>query len=106
MNNQRGIAMAELGRRNMRGEERVNAALPVAFGADSGVTRDISASGILFETDATLQPGGAIEFLVDFKGPNGKMILKCSGLILRAETVDARTRVAVKIIESAMQVAE
>jgi len=98
--------MTEPGRSNMRGEERVNAALAVAFGGDSGVTRDISASGISFETDAALQPGGSIEFLVDFKGPNGKMILKCSGLILRADTVDSRTRVAVKIIESAMQVAE
>lgn len=37
---------------NQRGEERVSAALPVDLGAATGVTRDFSASGIFFETDA------------------------------------------------------
>lgn len=88
-----------------RREERVCAALPVNLGTACGITCDISASGIFFETNSSLTPGSPINFTVEFDGPGGKMELKCSGEIVRTEPRDTRVGVAVKIIESAMGLA-
>jgi len=95
--------MAARGRDEMRHEERVVASLGVALEAGAGVTRDISASGVCFETDATLAVGGTVEFAIDFNSSLGKMELKCRGIIVRADAAGARTQVAVKILESVMQ---
>lgn len=77
-------------------------ALPVNIGIARGVTRDVSASGVFFETSATLDIGSAISFTVEFDAPSGKMELKCSGVIVRTETHEDGVGVAVKITESSM----
>ena len=88
-----------------RREERICTALPVNLGIATGITCDISASGIFFETDASLIPGSHISFIVEFEAPGGQMELKCSGEIVRTEPRDSKVGVAVKIIESAMGLA-
>ena len=87
-----------------RREERIAAVLPVRLNNAAGVTRDVSVTGIFFETDAVLAPGSSINFVVDIDTPRGKRILKCRGNIVRTETCDNRLGVAVKILESRIRV--
>jgi PilZ domain-containing protein len=90
----------------MRREERVSAELAVDLGTTTGITRDVSASGMYFETDATYVVGNEIRFAVDLDTPGGKMIMKCRGEIVRVRLQDGKVGVGVKIVESAMAPAE
>lgn len=85
--------------RNKRSEERVNVALPVRLDNTSGLTRDVSVSGISFEVDANYTLGGEISFVIE----NEKILLKCKGSIVRTEAHGQKTGVAVKITESVME---
>lgn len=93
------------GDREKRTGERVFTALSVSLGTATGVTRDVSASGIFFETDASYALGNLISFTVEFDAPGGKMLLKCRGNIVRIEPRGTQVGVAVKIIESTMELA-
>lgn len=95
-------AIQSLSTNDKRHEERVNAVLPVLLGNIVGMTRDVSASGMFFETSATLAPGEKISFTVEFDTPGGKRILKCLGDVVRTEIRDPVVGVAVRIIESTM----
>lgn len=86
-----------------RCEERVSAALPVDLGSTTGITRDVSASGIFFETDAAYAVGNPISFAVELDAPGGRMILKCHGNIVRIVPRDDKVGVAVKITESKLE---
>jgi hypothetical protein len=87
-----------------RTEKRVFAALPVNLeGGSKGITRDVSASGIFFETDIENTTGSLISFTLEFEGPSGGMTLKCLAEVLRVESVaqqNGRVGVAAKIIDS------
>lgn len=86
-----------------RREERISAALPVDLEGATGITRDVSASGICFETEASYAVGNPISFTVKLDAPGGKMMLKCRGQIVRVEPRATRVGVAVKITESTME---
>ena len=95
-----------MGRRENRREERVERALPVDLGGAQGVTRNVSASGVYFETDANYAVGGEIGFVVDLETTGVKMVLKCRGEIVRVTQGDGKIGVAVKIVESTMEAAK
>ena len=97
--------MAKGDREKRRGERRVLTALSVNLGNAKGVTRDVSASGIFFETDASYGLGNLISFTVEFDAPGGKLLLRCRGDIVRIEPRGTQVGVAVKIIESTMELA-
>jgi hypothetical protein len=87
-----------------RRDERVKAALPVRVaGGQPGLTRDVSASGVFFETDEEMSSGSAIEFAVEFDGPAGRMVMRCSGEIVRVERSGGKVGVAAKILESKLE---
>jgi PilZ domain-containing protein len=87
-----------------RKEERVQAAWRLELGNNaSGTTRDVSASGIFFETDAAYTPGAAIRFAIEIETVGGKMLLACLGEIVRVEQLKARCGVAVRILDSALR---
>jgi hypothetical protein len=83
-----------------RKEERVHAALPVDLGSGTGITRDVSASGMFFETDVNYAAGSEISLSIKFDTPGGKLVMKCQGQIVRVEHRDGKVGVAAKIIES------
>ena len=85
-----------------RGRERICTALPVRLGNATGMTRDVSASGIFFETDAADVVGNMVSLTVEFDTLRGKRMLSCQGDVVRIEPRDARIGVAVRIIESTM----
>ena len=99
--NQTGPAeMTEL----RRTQQRVSAALPVNVdGHAVGTTRDISPSGIFFETDLEMTNGSSIHFSLEFDNPSGKLLLECSGQVVRIERHDGKIGVAAKIIESRLE---
>jgi hypothetical protein len=87
--------------RESRREERVRAALRVDLGNNlSGTTRDVSASGIFFETEVPYTHGRPISFAIDLHTPGGRMVLNCRGEIVRVEPRNAGVGVAVRILDS------
>ena len=87
-----------------RSGPRIHTALPVFLKNIAGTTRDVSASGVFFWTsEPVCVPGELISFSVEFKRPEGRMILKCQGDVVRMEPRAAEIGVAVKILESAME---
>lgn len=92
--------------RNHRAEERVTVALPVNLGTATGTTRDVSATGVYFEVDATYALGSGMDFEVELDTPGGPMRMKCRGEIVRIEPQGRRVGVAVKITESKLEAAD
>ena len=88
-----------------RSGERVVTALPVQLAGGNGITRDVSESGIFFETAASYALDNLVNLTVEFNAPGGKMLLKCRGDIVRVEPRGATVGVAVKIVESRMEAA-
>ncbi len=89
---------------DQRREERVSAALPVDLGTATGITSDVSASGVYFETDVDYAPGSEIGFAIKLDGPRGKeMKFKCQGQIVRVEHRNGKVGVAAKIVASTLE---
>ena len=86
-----------------RNEERVAATRPVKLGRGTGVTRNVSASGVFFETDVNYAPGSEINFSIEIDGPGGKMMFKCQGQIVRVERRDGKAGVAARIVASTLE---
>ena len=88
-----------------RTEDRVNMAVPVHLqGGALGTTRDISASGIYFETDLEPIRESPLDFTVEFQnGGVGGLSLRCKGKVLRVEPLGGRIGVAARIIESKLE---
>ncbi len=54
--------------------------------AQGALTRNISASGVLFTADAQVPLGGAIEYVVTLTNVRGVEVnLRCTGKVVRAE---------------------
>jgi hypothetical protein len=86
--------------------QRIHTALPVYLKNAEGITRDVSASGVYFWTsESVCALGELINFSVEIKRPEGRMVLKCQGDVIRTEPRSAFMGVAVKITESAMEFA-
>lgn len=92
-----------LKQQNKRREERLFAGLPVDLGATKGTTRDVSASGLFFEVDASYALGSSVDLTVELHTQDGKMLIKCRGDIVRIEPCGKKVGVAVTITESKME---
>ena len=75
--------------------------LPVKVdGAERGVTRDISATGLFFLTDSAQRVGSQVEIEIELDTAGGHMKLEATGEILRIEPRDGKTGVAVRLTAS------
>ena len=86
-----------------RRKERVFTRMPVNLEAATGVTRDVSETGLYIETDAQYAIGGEINLSMEVDTPGGKMMLRCHGTIVRIEPHETKVGVAVNIITSSME---
>ena len=77
-----------------RRAKRFKLALPVQLKRASGLTRDISTSGIFFETESAQSMGDKIGLSVDF----GDTTIQCTGRVVRVEKLDGKFGVAAKLI--------
>lgn len=83
-----------------RKEDRINCAHPIRLGDATGMTRNISASGIYFVSHSFYMPGNQINFTVELDNLGGKLLLMCDGPVTRIEPRDGLVGVAVKILQS------
>lgn len=86
-----------------RRAERIVTSLPVRIGDCIGVTRDVSASGVFFETGTDFSIGNSISFEVEFATPSGGLVLRCVGHVVRVETRQQGAGVAVRIADFAVE---
>ena len=90
-----------------RTEPREPVSLPLRLGRGlSAVTRDISASGLFFETDSEQRVGNLIDVEIDLDTPGGPMKLKAQGRIVRIESHGSQTGVGVKLLSSRLEAVE
>jgi hypothetical protein len=87
-------------RKHKRRDKRVAAALPLDLPGAAGIARDVSASGMFFETDALYAIGSSIRIDLELDTPWGKVMVKCRGKIVRLEPRDRKMGVAVQFTES------
>ena len=87
-------------RKEHRRADRVSAALPVDLDGANGPTRDVSASGAFFETDASYSVGSEVRVAIDLETPRGPARFDCRGEIVRLERHDGTVGVAVRFTDS------
>jgi PilZ domain len=90
-------------RSDKRKDQRIHTAFPVLLENATGITRDVSASGVFFWTAGECAPGERISFAVEISRTVGRVTLECQGEIVRTEPYDAMVGVAVRLTESAMK---
>ena len=85
-------------------KSRVRVALPVILENATGVTSDVSPSGVFFWTDSSaFTAGDRITFAILIRRPAGAMRLVCRGDIVRTEKHETMLGVAVTINESKLE---
>jgi len=88
-------------------EPRERIALPLNLeNGGQAMTRDISASGLFFETDREQRVGGLIEFEIEFDRVGGLMKLKAQGQIVRIEPRAGKTGAALKFLVTRLEPVE
>lgn len=73
--------------------------LPVEFNNGHGLTRDVSESGVLFDTQVTLNVGDHVEFslVLGRYDPQGPYRVKCAGEVIRIEPDESGRSVAIHL---------
>lgn len=91
---------------NRRQEERIATALPLSFENGTGVTEDVAAKGLFFWTDSTVgfEVGDRVNFTIEIVRSGRQIRPQCQGEIVRIESKGIPTGVAVRIVESAIDV--
>ena len=69
-----------------RRDERFDSDLTITLVQGDGVMRNVSASGVYFETSANLEPGQALKFTIEFSGEQiGAVSAHCQAHVVRVE---------------------
>lgn len=87
-------------RLSRRAADRFSSELPVEINGTHGLTRNVSATGVYFETTVDKAPGSKVQFVVEVmvKGELLKMV--CSGEVVRVEHKVTTVGIAVKLSSS------
>jgi hypothetical protein len=88
-----------------RKEPRYIGKIPVELESGKGIARDVSTSGVFFETDCSFTLGQLIEFtlVLEHIDPEGPVHLKCRGTIVRVEESGQKIGVACAIDSCAIE---
>ena len=87
-----------------RRHERVPSAIPFILEDGSGaITRDLSPSGVYFETEGDLEVGSTIRFSLAFDNPSGDLLFTCVAKVVRIRPVDGKLGVGAQIVESELE---
>lgn len=89
----------------MRRERRYHAALPVSLEKTTGVTRDVSTSGVYFWNNSMCmwRPGHSISFAIELELDSERIMWTCKGAVLRTERFGELVGVAARITEWTME---
>ena len=87
------------GSADRRQARRYRIALPVALEHGTGVTRDVSACGVFFETDLSFSPGVTISLslVLEHADADGPLCFQCQGEVVRVEQRAGKVGVAVRL---------
>lgn len=81
-----------------RQEPRFPSHFAVTLDDGEGLVRNVSASGIFFETRVRFVPGAAVRFTVAYEPTAGSTLkMHCLGRVVRIEKLDQRFGVAARI---------
>ncbi len=89
--------------REQRQAARFSIAIPVEVEGGTGVTRDVSLSGVFFETDRLFVRGEPIRvtLILQRASPDNPVRLQCEGRVIRVERRQPELRLGVAVaIES------
>jgi len=86
-----------------RRNKRIRVAVPVILENATGVTRDVSNSGVFFWKSGTFIYGESISFSMERKTESGRFMLKCRGVVARTEPRGSDIGVAVRITKTVME---
>jgi len=84
-------------------EQRYSLKLPVDLNGTAATTRDVSRSGIFFETNATYRFSRTIDIGVELETPRGALLFLCRGNVVRIEPHDYKVGVAAHILKSSVE---
>ena len=70
------------------------------MGGIQGLTRNISATGIYFETETAGEPGSRVRFTVEVNVRGEKLKLVCEGEVVRVEHNNGMLGIAAKLVNS------
>jgi PilZ domain len=88
---------------NGRREDRLSLRYPVKLAKASGLTHNISASGVFFELDEDQAEGTEIQFTIELQTPGGPLNLVCQAQVVRVQKQDGKFGIAAKIINQEFQ---
>ncbi|MEO8119248.1 MAG: PilZ domain-containing protein [Rhodoferax sp.] len=80
-----------------RGADRFATQLPVKMGRTHGLTRNISATGIYFETESAQEPPSRVHLSVEVVVRGEKLMLVCDGEVVRVDHKDGALGIAAKL---------
>ena len=83
-----------------RGADRFDTELPVEMGDIRGLTRNISATGVYFETEGAQTPGSHVHFTVEVNVQGQKLKLVCEGEVVRVDRMGGTLGIAAKLVSS------
>jgi hypothetical protein len=86
--------------RSQRAADRFTSELPIEINGLQGLTRNISATGVYFETTRDQAPGSRVHFVVEVTVNGERLKMVCAGEVVRVEHKDATVGVAVKLANS------
>lgn len=80
-----------------RGADRFDTELPVEISGAKGLTRNISATGVYFETQVTQEIGSRVSFTVEMTVRGEVLKLVCEGEVVRVDRKDGTVGIAAKL---------
>jgi len=86
--------------RRQRSAERLRSELPIEFNGVRGLTKNISATGVYFETTVNQEPGSKVNFSVEVTINGEKITMVCSGEVVRVDHNNEKVGIAVKLAHS------
>ena len=86
--------------KSKRVADRFDTKLPVELNGVQGLTRNISATGIYFESQADQTPGSMVQFIVEVDVQGEKLKMVCKGEVVRVDHKDGVVGIAVKLANS------
>ena len=83
-----------------RGADRFVIKLPIEISGIHGFTRNVSATGIYFETSVTKEPGSHVYLTVKWSVRGEQLTLGCEGEVVRIERNNGKLGIAAKLSAS------
>jgi len=83
-----------------RAADRFASELPLEIDGASGMTRNVSATGVYFETTAEQVPGSRVHFVVEVTVKGERLKMVCAGDVVRVDRKPGAVGIAVKLSSS------